>query len=358
MNTWLNAHKKLLDPIDPIQPCGSNIEYDPAFILLFASVEPKTEAQYGDFTSEAETVNWGEVSKDAEILLLRSKDIRLLIIWLRAQVNINGAQGLATGLSLLRELLSQYPQELHPSMEVDGEKDEFYRANALSALLEITGLLNEIRQIYLSKNNAFRLQVRDIERAMAAPRPSDALPISNVVQQLNALYDTQSKELKALEDSSRLSKEIEILANQQLPEFSPNFEPLIKLLSWFDTETPIILQKNGLYRPNLNAAQLTEQAIKTNESNSIEQQVLENKTALGNIRTYDAQDGRAEAQALIRQARLWFATNEPSSPVVLLLQQAEGLIGKPFEQVFQAIPVELVEKWQANEILMAKPDRD
>lgn len=358
MNTWLNAHKKLLEPINPIQPCGSNLEYDPAFILLFANIEPKIEAQYGDFTSETEAINWGEVSKDAEALLLRSKDVRLLIIWLRAQVNISGAQGLATGLSLLRELLSQYPQELHPNIEVDGERDEFYRANALSALLEITGLLNEIRQIYLSKNNAFRLQIRDIERALIAPRPSDALPINNIVQQLNALYETQSKELKALEDSSRLSKEIETLANQQLSEFSPDFEPLIKLLSWFDAETPVILQKNGLYRPNLNTNQLDEQTLKIDESNSVGQQVSETTSILGNIRTYDAQDGRTEAKALIRQARSWFATNEPSSPVVLLLQQAEELVGKPFEQVFQAIPVELVEKWQTNEILKTNSDEN
>jgi type VI secretion system protein ImpA len=344
MTTWLNAHKKLLEPIDPVQPCGLNLEYDPAFILLFASVEPKTEAQYGDFTSEPETVNWGEVSKDAETLLLRSKDIRLLLLWLRSQVNINGASGLAAGLSLLSNNLSQYPKDLYPRIELDGERDEFYRANALSALIDTTGLLNEIRQVYLSKSNAFRLQIRDVERSLAAPRPSDALPISNVVQQLNALYDTGSKELNALEDSSRLSKEIQSLANQQLPEFAPNLEPLIKLLSWFDAETPMTLQKNGLYRPNQNAEQMSQ----TSESSPC-QQPPKNDIAQVFTHTHDAQSARAEAQALIRQARLWFSSNEPSSPVILLLQQAENLIGKPFEQIFQAIPAELVEQWRGNQ---------
>jgi type VI secretion system protein ImpA len=351
MNTWLNAHKKLLEPIDPVQPCGPNLEYDQAFILLFASVEPKIEAQYGDFTSEPEAVNWGEVGKDAQALLLRSKDIRLLVLWLRAQVSLNGAQGLAAGLSLLSNHLAEYPQDLYPRVEMGGEKDEFYRANALSALLDITGLLNEIRQIYLSKNNALRLQVRDVERALAAPRPSDALPISNVVQQLNALYGNESKELKALEDASRLSKEIQGLANQQLPEFAPDFEPLIKLLSWFDAETPMMLQKNGLYRPSQDVTQAAEQMPPTSESSSVEQQSATNLSASRITHTHDAQSGRAQAQGLIREARLWFMANEPSSPVVLLLQQAEGLIGKPFEQVFQAIPAELVEQWQVNQNL-------
>jgi type VI secretion system protein ImpA len=247
--------------------------------------------------------------------------------------------------------LAEYPQDLYPRVEMGGEKDEFYRANALSALLDITGLLNEIRQIYLSKNNALRLQVRDVERALAAPRPSDALPISNVVQQLNALYGNESKELKALEDASRLSKEIQGLANQQLPEFAPDFEPLIKLLSWFDAETPMMLQKNGLYRPSQDVTQAAEQMPPTSESSSVEQQSATNLSASRITHTHDAQSGRAQAQGLIREARLWFMANEPSSPVVLLLQQAEGLIGKPFEQVFQAIPAELVEQWQVNQNL-------
>jgi type VI secretion system protein ImpA len=351
MNDWLAPHKKLLDPIDPVQPCGPNLDYDHAFLLLFTSVEPKPEAQYGDFTSEPDSVNWGEVGRDAEALLLRSKDVRLLVLWLRAQVNINGAQGLAAGLSLLLKSLTDYEQDLYPRLEVDGQKDEFYRANALSALLDVDGLLKEIRQIYLSRNNAFRLQIRDVERALAAPRPTDALPIANVVQQLNALLDKESKELKALEDASRLSKEIQALANQQLPEFAPNFEPLIKLLGWFDAETPMTLQKHGLYRPNTKTGE-TAQA----ESNPVSERISDHTPAPTAIQPHlDAHSGRLEAQALIRQARLWFATNEPSSPVVLLLQQAEGLIGKPFEQVFQAIPAELVEQWQnaqnsANEL--------
>ena len=257
---------------------------------------------------------------------------------------------LAAGLSLLSNHLAEYPQDLYPRVEMDGERDEFYRANALSALLDMTGLLNEIRQIYLSKNNALRLQVRDVERALAAPRPSDALPISNVVQQLNALYGNESKELKALEDASRLSKEIQGLANQQIPEFAHDFEPLIKLLSWFDAETPMMLQKNGLSRPSQDVTQAAEQMPPTSESSSVEQSAT-NLSASRITHTHDAQSGRTQAQDLIREARLWFTANEPSSPVVLLLQQAEGLIGKPFEQVFQAIPAELVAQWQATQNL-------
>ena len=44
-------------------------------------------------------------------------------------------------------------------------------------------------------------------------------------------------------------------------------------------------------------------------------------------------------------ARIWLEAHEPSSPVALPLKQAERLTGKRFDEVFQAIPAELVERW-------------
>ncbi|TDR33060.1 ImpA family type VI secretion system protein [Hydromonas duriensis] len=346
MNEWLNAHAKLLEPISADLPCGHDLEYDQDFILLFATVEPKTEAQYGDFTSEPESINWGEVAKNTESLLQRTKDIRLIILWLRAQINVNGARGLATGLSLLYFHMQKFSDALFPMVVIDGERDELYRTNALLGLNDVETILSEVRQIFLSRSNAFRLQVRDVERALASPRPSDAMPITTVVQQLNVLLDSESVELKALEDSSRLIKDIQKLANEQLPDFSPNFDALIKILSWFDAEMPMALQKHGLVNPRNLIAQ--EQKTQEATEESAEQARSSNLNFLN--ASHDAASGRSHAQGLIRQARLWFVQNEPSSPVVLLLQQAEGLIGKPFEQVFQAIPADLVEQWRNSSL--------
>lgn len=181
MNQWLNAYSRLLEPISAELPCRVNLEYDQDFILLYASVEPKTEAQYGNFTSEPESVNWGEVAKSAEMLLGRTKDIRLIVLWLRAQVNVDGAQGLAAGLSLLHFHMQNYSDELFPRVDFDGERDELYRTNALLGLNDVETVLSEVRQIFLSRNNAFRLQVRDVERALASPRATDAMPIATVV---------------------------------------------------------------------------------------------------------------------------------------------------------------------------------
>ncbi len=59
-------------------------------------------------------------------------------------------------------------------------------------------------------------------------------------------------------------------------------------------------------------------------------------------------DARDHARASIAVARDWFELHEPSSPVGLLLRQAERLIGRPYAEVAQAIPAELAARWSEN----------
>lgn len=59
-------------------------------------------------------------------------------------------------------------------------------------------------------------------------------------------------------------------------------------------------------------------------------------------------DARDQARASIAVARDWFELYEPSSPVGLLLRQAERLIGRSYSEVAQAIPAELVARWSDN----------
>lgn len=70
----------LTKPVSAEQPCGPDPEYDPEYLLLFSRAAPQAEAQYGDFVSTPEAVNWPEIERDARRLLTRSKDIRVLIL--------------------------------------------------------------------------------------------------------------------------------------------------------------------------------------------------------------------------------------------------------------------------------------
>ncbi|EAX1757262.1 cytoplasmic protein, partial [Salmonella enterica] len=51
----------LTKPVSAEQPCGPDPEYDPEYLLLFSRAAPQAEAQYGDFVSTPEAVNWPEI---------------------------------------------------------------------------------------------------------------------------------------------------------------------------------------------------------------------------------------------------------------------------------------------------------
>ena len=52
--------------------------------------------------------------------------------------------------------------------------------------------------------------------------------------------------------------------------------------------------------------------------------------------------------ALLSQVRVWIEHNEPSSPVSVLLKQAERMWGKRFSEVAGEIPPELLQAWDRD----------
>ena len=338
MSELFEQYQAFLAPITEDAPCGANLEYESDYLLLFAKVEPKGSVQYGDFVSETTNISWGEVLEDVEQLLSRSKDIRLLILWIRAQIYKHGAQGLFTGLGLLHEILTQYPEETYPTLEQDGERDEMYRASALNELVNPEGMLKEVRQITVGRNSNNRISLKEIDYALSNSRSGDAMPIASVVQHMNALNNDNDEAYLALTRIHTLLAQMQMVFEEQMPEYAPNLEPLTKLVQWFSPDPPAILLKHGLRQ--------------LNNPNDIEPSIEQETPRVATSASLSGNNiqNRMEVRQLIIQAQQWFEINEPSSPVALLLHQAQQLIGKPFEDIFQAIPPELVQQWRINQI--------
>ncbi len=149
---------ELLEPISEAHPCGSDLEYDPELVLLQSKVTPKQDAQYGDFVSPPEAINWTEVERDCRRLLQRTRDIRILVSLVRCRVRLDEAFGLRDGLCILSRLLETWPETIYPQVVVDGEPDPAVRANALAALADPQGLMQDVRDLVISTNGALRLR--------------------------------------------------------------------------------------------------------------------------------------------------------------------------------------------------------
>ncbi|WP_428984148.1 ImpA family type VI secretion system protein [Ralstonia psammae] len=343
----VTAFPELYEPISKERPCGDDLEYDPEFVVLQAKAATKPDAQYGEFVSTPEAVNWSDLERDCRRLLLRTRDIRVLVLLLRCRVRLDGASGLRDGLAVLAQLLAKWPEAIYPQLVVDGEIDPALRANALAALADPQGLMQDVRELAITSTGALRLQMRDVERSFGIPRPADALAPESVQQQLQDLRQQQSPALMALDQAAAFAASIDAWARQHLSDDHPDLGPLLKLLGFVAEAIPRAATLVPVEPVRAASTDVSSTGGVNLDRADPPIDALHKASLSGTLP--DAHMDRDAVRATIRSAQLWFEHNEPSSPVSLLLKQAERLTGKRFDEVFQAIPADLVERWAQND---------
>ena len=311
-----------LQPLNASDPCGPSLEYDAEYAVLLSRMSPRGDAQYGQFVGTPEAPNWAEIERDCRRLLLRTRDINLFVWLCRARTRVAQAAGLAQSLTVLSEVLERWPDAMHPQLVVEGERDPAVRANALAALADPDGLLGDVREIVVAANAARHLTVREIERAWSVPRLVDAPSPESVAQQLAQLRLAANGDADApvnlLSEALRATRQIADWAVRQLGGDAPSLQALIDLLKPFDEidvvrRTEPVSPREGVLRPSVSGLA-----------------------------------SRDDVLQAIRSARQWFENHEPSSPVAVLLKQAERMVGQRFALVANAIPLDLLQKWDSE----------
>jgi type VI secretion system protein ImpA len=123
-------------------PCGPNLEYDALFLEIEREAAGRPAVTVGEFRRDAVRPDWWRISSLARALLMQSKDARLAVYLLRALLATEGLAGLARGLYVIARLVRDRWTCLHPELE-DG--DATWRLNALAALSDARGVLEELR---------------------------------------------------------------------------------------------------------------------------------------------------------------------------------------------------------------------
>lgn len=330
MNSSLDVPEPAVDwgrqwllPVSPVAPCGPSLEYDPDYAVLRSCMVPRVEAQYGDFIGLPEAPNWGDIERDCAQLLARTRDLHVLVWLCRARTRLAGAAGLAQALALLAAVLARWTDAVHPQRVIEGEEDPTVRANAVAALADPEGLVGDVRDIVIEAGTAARLSVRDVERASRVS--AGALLRDSVVQQLSELRRTSAADpqapLNRLASAARSLDGIARWSRAQLGGHAPELRALEQLLEPFGGAA----QDPPARRASPVPAMRLDDAV-----------------------TVARPASRDEALSAIRAVRAWFEVHEPSTPVVVLLRQAENLVGKPFSEVVGAIPQDLLQKWEAG----------
>src|SRR5258708_29575342 len=113
----------VLAPIAGNDPCGGDLEYDPAFAELERSAQGKSEQQIGSTIVPAEDPDWKSVQRQSTELLARSKDLRVALHLTRALLRTGGWAGFAQGLGVLRDFVDNQWAGLYPRLDPDAGND-------------------------------------------------------------------------------------------------------------------------------------------------------------------------------------------------------------------------------------------
>jgi type VI secretion system protein ImpA len=252
-------------------------------------------------------------------------------------------------------LLEAYPDTVHPQLAVDSDHEAALeiRSNALQALTDTDGLLSDLREVTFGKASIARLQVRDVERAFARPRPADALSQDSVTQQLDALRECDQSSLLGFDHARSSLAAITAWCENYLGSFSPDFSALGKLLGLLagsmgdevddsDVEADAIAQDVASIEqsgPTIESVPLNGNAA--SKEASVEAAPMSRAPRASTTNRQMALDN-------IRQARAWFEINEPSSPIPILLRRAEQFVGARYAQSVRAIPADLLAQWDSE----------
>lgn len=338
----MEYYQHLLQPISGEAPCGANLEYDPAFLLLQAKLQPRLDAEYGGFVEVADPVNWAEVERECHALLAKSRDIRLIVTLMRCRLRVVGLSALAEGLQALSALLQQWPDALYPQLLDEGEFEPLLRANALNELEDSGGLINDLRQHALPRAVGVQCSIKDLEKAFALPRDDSALPEATVRAMQNEWREKGYEEMASTGVAQSLLRSLGQTLGDSLGESTPTFAKLRQILDLFTGVVPPATEavptakgeEESVASPAVDVKPTTTPVIAGSDAGG-----QEAKTAVLNN---PGIHNRAQALASLKEVQAWFVAAEPGSPIILLLEFAIKTSGKSFTQLMQLLPVDIV----------------
>ena len=156
----MDSIEELLDPIPGDNPSGPNLRYSLEFDRIKEARREDPDLAQGIWKKERRLADYGQVTTLTwELLRSKTKDLQLAVWLTEAQTNLNGFEGLALGLQLIKELLQRFWESLHPELE-DGDVE--MRAAPLGWL---GGRDMLVRTLALTDSGLTYLNFMDAQRA-------------------------------------------------------------------------------------------------------------------------------------------------------------------------------------------------
>ncbi|KWB51776.1 hypothetical protein WL35_02415 [Burkholderia ubonensis] len=317
----------LLKDISIEQPSGESVEYDADFWALQEAVNGRPEAQYGSNIFEAKLPDWSEVESLSLRLLSKSHDLRIAVYLSRSLLNKEGFGAFADCLGLVVNLLEQRWSSVYPQLDADEHDDPTERINALTELIEPTGMLAEVRNVPLAMSRVHgTFCLRDIEGATGDGSmlgSGAALSATSIDAIINDVRDLTVASHAALESALHCIERIESLLTERVgATFAIDFAPLSRLLrraaSFLGQRTASAMRVDE-HGESINPDACAAEMPVTLATAAVPNEIMNRDTVI----------------RMLDKVGTYYEQNEPSSPVPLLLRRARRLVDRSFMEILE-----------------------
>lgn len=333
----------LLKPIDAAAPSGPDLRYSPEYAELDRALAGKPERVLGNSVVAAEPPDWRTARDKASALLASTKDLRIGVALARALLEIDGLAGFGDGLALVRQLVEQFWDTLHPQLDAEDDNDPTARVSAMAELTH-RDVIQALRSVPLITSRAFGpVSLKVIDAALAgarAPAPAagngTAAPAPTAATIEAAFQEATTEALaQALAAVTRCADEARTLAEkwaERLPGTGPDFTEFRR----------VIAQAQQAVKARMDQRQDAPGAAQAPSPDGA--------SAAGapapRPRTLAEIDSREDVLRAIDAICAYYARHEPSSPVPLLLQRSKRLVTMSFMDILKEMVPDSIESVQ------------
>jgi type VI secretion system protein ImpA len=334
-------------------PAGQNLEYDPLYLEMDSLATEVPDSFMGDSKIDGRGPDWKKLSKNCLELWNRTRDLRVAVYLTIAEAITGGLSGLAGGLKLPLFLVKELWDSFYPLLDPEEDNDPLERLNILSMLSPQTGAINDpvmfiprFRELRLVPSLHYTL--RDLLISLNEIEVSGEKAIDQKLLQAELM----NVALTEIEEQAALVKEGQTLITELCDEMNGKMTGSYTLdMSALGHE---LNRLGAFYNSHLESRNpvVPEDAAEEQAGDS----PVKNTAAPGEkiaLLSYHAAT-RAEALLLLKKGAEYFRTQEPNSPIPLLINRALRLSEMSFIELIEDIVPDALPR--GRDILGIKPE--
>ena len=323
--------ESLLAPIAEDAPCGSDLQYDPAFLEMETAGAGKPERQYGDKVFSAEPPDWRVVQEQARELARRTRDLRVAVWLLRSGARLDGLSGIAEGIALVHGLLERHWDTLHPQLDAEEGNDPTMRLSALAPLADTGGMLaglpaalDDLRGATLSGERG-GLTLRQIELGVnpkAETEGDESRPTeAGVIDAVRAAVTRKPAVAEAMKAASQQLDAVARLLEERVGSVAaPDLSTVRRLFAAVARAAALATGST---------ADAASGGVNSQPAADVPSAAAATAVAVGSIAS------REDVVRTLERVCEWIERHEPSNPAPLLIRRAQRLMSKNFMDIMR-----------------------